>query len=215
MEQVSPTRTELLTRKAQIRLAEQGVQLLRGKREALVREFIGGIRSFSAERNTLRRSLASAFQSLVRALTIDGPEAVASVGLAARRAVDVELEERNIWGTRVVNVKSDYHSSPAGGHRYSAIGTSARIEDATERFESALEQIIKVAPLDRKMRKLADEIRKTTRRVNALEQRLLPALQEEVRYIRAALDQREREDIFRLKRLKNKASRSSSAVQGG
>jgi V/A-type H+/Na+-transporting ATPase subunit D len=204
MEQVSSTRTELLTRRGQIRLAQQGVELLRGKREALVREFITGLRRFSAERETLRRSLASAFQSLVRALTIDGPEAVASAGLASRKAVGVEVEERNIWGTRVVDVKSDYHAIPTGGHRYTAIGTSARIEDTTERFESALEQIIKVAPLDRKMRKLADEIRKTTRRVNALEQRLLPALQEEVRFIRASLDQREREDIFRLKRLKKK-----------
>ena len=61
-----------------------------------------------------------------------------------------------------------------------------------------------MAPLERKMLQLADEIRKTTRRVNALEGRLLPALHEQVRYIRGVLDQREREDIFRLKRLKKK-----------
>jgi V/A-type H+-transporting ATPase subunit D len=127
-----------------------------------------------------------------------------TVALAARRAVEVELEEKNIWGLRVSQATSDYHARPAGGHRHSAIGASARIEDATERFEEALESLIKVAPLDRKMRRLAEEIRKTTRRVNALEQRLLPALQSEVDYIRAVLDQREREDIFRLKRLKKK-----------
>ncbi len=54
------------------------------------------------------------------------------------------------------------------------------------------------------MHRLAEEIRKTTRRVNAVEQRLLPELREQVHYIRGVLDQREREDIFRLKRLKKK-----------
>ena len=204
MEQASPTRTELLTRRAQIRLAQQGADLLKGKREALVREFIAELKRFVAEREAMSRTLSAAVQALMRCLALDGREAVASVALAARRAVEVELEEKNIWGLRVSQASSDYHARPAGGHRYSAIGASARIEDATERFEEALESLIKVAPLDRKMRRLAEEIRKTTRRVNALEQRLLPALQSEVDYIRAVLDQREREDIFRLKRLKKK-----------
>jgi V/A-type H+-transporting ATPase subunit D len=204
MEQASPTRTELLTRRAQIRLAQQGADLLKGKREALVREFIAELKRFVAEREAMSRTLSAAVQALMRCLALDGREAVASVALAARRAVEVELEEKNIWGLRVSQASSDYHARPAGGHRHSAIGASARIEDATERFEEALESLIKVAPLDRKMRRLAEEIRKTTRRVNALEQRLLPALQSEVDYIRAVLDQREREDIFRLKRLKKK-----------
>jgi V/A-type H+-transporting ATPase subunit D len=143
----------------------------------------------------------------MRAFAMDGPEALASAGLASRRAVEVELKERNIWGTKVVDVESSYHASPAAGHRYTAIGTSARIEDTTERFEDVLERIITVAPLDRKMARLADEIRKTTRRVNALEQRLLPELEQQVRYIRGVLDQREREDIFRLKRLKKRMNR--------
>jgi V/A-type H+-transporting ATPase subunit D len=204
LEQASPTRTELLTRRAQIRLAQQGADLLKGKREALVREFITELKRFVAEREALSRTLEEAAQSLMRCLALDGREALGSVALAARRAVEVELEERNIWGIRVSEVSSDYHARLAGGHRYTALGASARIEDATERFQEALESLIKVAPLDRKMRRLAEEIRKTTRRVNALEQRLLPTLAAEVGYIRSVLDQREREDIFRLKRLKKK-----------
>jgi V/A-type H+-transporting ATPase subunit D len=204
LEQASPTRTELLTRRAQIRLAQQGADLLKGKREALVREFITELKRFVAEREALSRTLEEAAQSLMRCLALDGREALGSVALAARRAVEVELEERNIWGIRVSEVSSDYHARLAGGHRYTALGASARIEDATERFQEALESLIKVAPLDRKMRRLAEEIRKTTRRVNALEQRLLPTLVAEVGYIRSVLDQREREDIFRLKRLKKK-----------
>ena len=204
MEQASPTRTELLARRAQIRLAQAGADLLKGKREALVREFIAGLRRFASEREALTRSMSAAVQSLLRALALDGREAVASVALASRRAIEVELDQKNIWGIRVTEVASDYHARLAGGHRAATIGASARTEDATECFEQALECIIKVAPLDRKMRRLAEEIRKTSRRVNALEQSLLPALREQASAIRTVLDQREREDIFRLKRLKRK-----------
>ncbi|HUI71594.1 MAG TPA: V-type ATP synthase subunit D [Spirochaetia bacterium] len=207
MEQVNPTRTELLNRRAQIRLATQGAQLLRGKREALVREFLTQLGSFNHARDSMRKSLLRAKRALIRALSLDGPEAVASAGLAAGRGIVVGLEERNIWGVRVVDVTTAWRSRSPAERRYSPLDTSARIDESAERFEEVLEEIIRVAPLDRKMRRLAEEIRKTSRRVNALEQRLLPDLHEQVRFIRATLDQREREDVFRLKRLKNKHAR--------
>ena len=204
MEHVSPTRTELLTRKAQIRLAQQGAELLRGKREALVREFLDELQSYTKARNALHRAVADASQSLMKALAIDGPESVASAALACRRPVAVEMEEDNIWGIKVATAKSDYSVRPCSDRGYTAAGTSARIDEAAEQFEAVVDLIIKVAPVERKIAKLAEEIRKTSRRVNALEQRLLPSLAEQVQFIRNALDQREREDIFRLKRLKQK-----------
>ncbi len=204
MEQLSPTRTELLTRKAQIKLAQQGAELLRGKREALVREFLSEIRSFRSERDEMLRTLSEAAQSLMRSLAVDGPEAVSSTALTARRGLEVEVAEQNIWGTRVAEVSSDYAVRSPQDRGYSVVGTSARVDETVERFEAAVELILKVAPKQQKLARLADEIRKTSRRVNALEQRLLPSLNEQVQYIRSVLDQREREDIFRLKRIKGR-----------
>ncbi len=204
MEQVSPTRTELLTRKAQIQLARQGADLLRNKREALVREFLSELSRFQNARDAMLRALAEATQALLVAYAVDGEHKVRSAGIAARRAVEVEAEERNIWGTKITEIRSDYAPRLPGEHPFLAAGEagSVRIEEAAERFDDTLNHIIKVAPIDRKLRRLAEEIRKTSRRVNALEQRLLPGLNEQVRYIRGVLDQREREDVFRLKRLK-------------
>ncbi len=207
MEQVNPTRTELLNRRAQIRLATQGAELLRGKREALVREFLSQLSSFNQARDSMRKSLLHAKRALIRALSLDGPAAVASAGLAADRGISVELEERNIWGVRVVNVTKAWQGRAAEDRGYSAFDASARVDEAAERFQDALAEMIRVAPLDRKMRRLAEEIRATSRRVNALEQRLLPELNEQVAFIRGTLDQREREDVFRLKRLKKKHAR--------
>jgi V/A-type H+/Na+-transporting ATPase subunit D len=81
---------------------------------------------------------------------------------------------------------------------------SARIDETVAWFEKTVLTLIRVAPKFHKLGRLAEEIGKTSRRVNALEQRLLPALAEQVAYIRGILDQREREDIFRLKRIKKK-----------
>jgi V/A-type H+/Na+-transporting ATPase subunit D len=204
VEQISPTRTELLTRRAQIRLARQGADLLKGKREALVREFLTELERFMNARDALLSALAESKQALMRALAVDGPEAVASAALAGRTPVELEAVERNIWGTRVVEIKSDYQPRTPSERGFSTAGASLRIQETAERFEGTLELILRVAPLDRKLARLADEIRKTSRRVNALEQRLLPTLTEQVLYIRGVLDQREREDVFRLKHLKKK-----------
>ena len=202
MEQISPTRSELLSRRAQIGLARQGADLLRGKREALVREFLSELQRFVDTREALAKELAQAKQSLMRALAVDGPEAVASAGLASRRTIELQTTQRSIWGTKIVEVATEYVPRTSAERGFSAAGSSARIDETAERFEAALELVLRAAPLDRKLARLAEEIRRTSRRVNALEQRMLPALEEQVRYIRGVLDQREREDVLRLKHLK-------------
>jgi V/A-type H+/Na+-transporting ATPase subunit D len=202
VEQISPTRSELLSRRAQIRLARQGADLLRGKREALVREFLSELQKFVDTREALAKELAAARQSLMRALAVDGPEALASAGLASRRTIELQTTLRSIWGTKIVEMTTDYVPRTSAERGFSAAGASARIDEAAERFEATLELLLRAAPLDRKLARLAEEIRKTSRRVNALEQRMLPSLEEQVHYIRGVLDQREREDVLRLKHLK-------------
>ncbi len=208
MEQISPTRTELLTRRAQIRLAEQGAEMLRSKREVLIREFLKELKNFSSERDKMRSAVVKAVQSLLTAIAIDGTETLSSVASATRQAVTVELKKQNIWGASVIGVKSDYSVRASESRGYTPYTVSARIDETAERFEQVIEHAIHVAPAEHKLAVLAEHIRKTSRRVNALEQRLLPGLREQICFIRNTLDQREREDTFRLKRLKRKKTRA-------
>jgi V/A-type H+-transporting ATPase subunit D len=210
MEQVSPTRTELLTRRAQVRLAEQGAEMLRSKREVLIKEFLKELKNFSSERDKMRSAVIKAVQSLLNAIAIDGTETLSSVSSATRQPVTVELKKQNIWGASVIDVVSDYSVRASESRGYTPYTVSARIDETAERFEQVIERVIHVAPVEHKMNVLAEHIRKTSRRVNALEQRLLPGLREQIRFIRDMLDQREREDTFRLKRLKNKKNRGKN-----
>jgi len=210
MEQVSPTRTELLTRRAQIRLAEQGAEMLKSKREVLIREFLKELKNFSSERDKMRSAVFKATQSLLTAIAVDGTETISSVSSATHRPVTVDMKKRNIWGASVVDVTSDYSVRASESRGYTSYTVSARIDETATAFEQVIEHAIQVAPVEHKLDVLAEHIRKTSRRVNALEQRLLPSLREQISFIRDTLDQREREDIFRLKRLKRKKSRNKN-----
>jgi len=210
MEQVSPTRTELLTRRAQVRLAEQGAEMLRTKREVLIREFLKDLKNFSSERDKMRSAVMKAVQSLLTAVAVDGTETISSVSSATRRPVTVELKKRNIWGASVIDIESDYSVRPSESRGYTPYTVSARIDETASAFEQVIEHAIHVAPVEHKLNVLAEHIRKTSRRVNALEQRLLPSLREQISFIRDTLDQREREDTFRLKRLKRKKTQAGT-----
>jgi len=76
--------------------------------------------------------------------------------------------------------------------------------ESADHFEEVVAAILDVASTEITLRKIGEEIKKTTRRVNALEQVVIPRIRGEIRYIRDVLEQRAREDVFRLKRIKKK-----------
>ena len=93
---------------------------------------------------------------------------------------------------------------------YGVIGTSTYIDEATGAFENLVETIVQAAEIETTMKKLLDEIEKTKRRVNALEFKVIPELQEAEAFIELRLEEMERENIFRLKRIKEKAAAKAS-----
>jgi len=211
MEQrVSPTRMELLRRKTQIALAEQGEELLREKRNALAKEFmtIVGIVVEASER--LERVATEASQALAMAEAIDGVEATRSASFVATRGIDIQVTSESIMGVRVPRIEGQDLSRSVLERGYSLSGTSSRIDLVAERFEEEVELIIELAAREMRLRRLAEEIQETTRRVNALENILIPRLETQLKYIQMVLDEREREDIFRLKHIKRVLTRKKA-----
>jgi V/A-type H+-transporting ATPase subunit D len=127
-----------------------------------------------------------------------------AAALADRREVLVDIEVRNVWGTKIpeVAVKEVGRTLLERGHNPAT--TSARTVESAANFEEVLRAIIETAATEIKLKKIGQEIKKTTRRVNALEQVVIPRLHGEIRFITAVLEQRAREDVFRLKRIKQK-----------
>ncbi len=211
MEEVRPTRAELLERREQIKLAQQGMDLLKQKRDALLIEFMGVMDETLRLSESLQKSVSEAQYSLAVAKAVDGTVALRSAGMATKGEIVVDMTGTKIMGVSVPVVtkgESPVRSSFTRG--YSVTGVSSRVDESADKFERILDVIIEYADIETRLKRLGEEIQKTNRRVNALEQVTVPQLTEQVAYIRQTLDERAREDLFRLKKVKKKIERKKA-----
>ncbi|MDQ7859221.1 MAG: V-type ATP synthase subunit D [Armatimonadota bacterium] len=203
-EVISPTRMNLLQRRNQLRVAQQGVDLLKRKRDALVADFFKIVRQSLAARDQLAAACRDAYVLLAVAKAVEGREALEAAAIPARRDLLIDIEVRNVWGTKIPEVAVVPVRRQALERGQNPVATSARTIESAANFEEVVAAILAVAATEIKLRKIGEEIKKTTRRVNALEQVVIPRLRGETRYISSVLEQRAREDVFRLKRIKKK-----------
>ena len=160
---------------------------------------------------SLQKRVSEAQYSLAIAKSVDGTVSVRSAALATKGAITVDMTGTKIMGVSIPVVtkgESPVRSSFTRG--YSITGVSSRIDETADKFERILDVIIEYADIETRLKRLGEEIQKTNRRVNALEQITVPALKEQVTYIRMTLDERAREDLFRLKKVKKKIERKKS-----
>jgi len=213
MEQVKPTRMELMKKKAQIKLAEQGRDLLREKMDALIQEFFKILTTVSNSREELEQVSRAADLALMIAQSVDDPVALKSASFATRKSITVDISGKNIMGVPVPVIEKKRVSKSMLERGYGIISTSSRIDETAERFEAELDLLIDLAETETAMRRLGAEIQRNRRRVNALEQILIPELKNQAKYIKNAIEEREREDLFRLKKVKTIIERKKKAAK--
>jgi V/A-type H+-transporting ATPase subunit D len=213
MEQVKPTRMELMKKKAQIKLAEQGRDLLREKMDALIQEFFKILTSVSNSREELEQVSRSADLALLIAQAVDDPVTLKSASFATRKSITVDIRGKNIMGVPVPVIEKKRVSKSMLERGYGIIAMSGRIDETAERFEAELDLLIELAETETAMRRLGAEIQMNRRRVNALEQILIPELKNQAKYIKNAIEEREREDLFRLKKVKTIIERKKKAAK--
>ena len=205
MNPTSPTRMNLLSRRGQYALAARGVNLLQKKRDALVREFFTLVHETLEARRQLNAAGREAHMALILAKSFDSPKAVEDLSLSMPGLSNVRVEVENIWGTRVPDLSAVWPQ----GAVVSPLFVGGQTLAAQAAFRRLGRALLLVANTESRMRRIGEEIKKTARRVNALELAVLPALRSQIRYIRQVLDQQEQEDIFRLKRVKRKIEAQS------
>jgi len=212
MEEVRPTRAELLERRAQIALAQQGMDLLKQKRDALLIEFMSVMDETLRLSESLQKSVSEAQYSLAVAKAVDGTVTLRSAGLATQGEVTIDMSGAKIMGVPVpVVTKGESPIRSPFTRGYAVTGVSSRVDETADKFERILDVIIEYADIETRLKRLGEEINKTNRRVNALEQVTVPGLREQVSYISQTLDERAREDLFRLKKVKKKIESKKAA----
>jgi V/A-type H+-transporting ATPase subunit D len=203
---IPPTRSNLLRMKQELEFAREGYQILDRKREVLITELMHVAHDGEVLQKQIWELLADAYNILELAMLTMGQEHVEWAALAVNKTIDVQLKLRGVMGVSIPMVKAQ--SGPPE-IPYSPGDTTAKLDEAGVAFNKVLSLIPELAELETSIWRLAVELRKTQRRVNALQNIFIPNYKETVLFIQSELEEREREETFRLKRLKTKTTLST------
>jgi V/A-type H+-transporting ATPase subunit D len=208
MEHVNPTRMNLLALRSQIRRASQGVDLLNRKKDALLREFFNLVAEVYDLRVRLEKDLQEEATAAIIAEGRLGTHAFASAAATAAADLRIRIRPRNLWGVRVLEVEHNYRARDLFSRPYSPRASELSIDEVAEGFERIVQDILNLVPHELRLRKIGEDIKRTNRKINALEQQIIPRMEAQARNIYQVLEERARDDIVRLKRLKKKKGRS-------
>ncbi|MAI05082.1 MAG: V-type ATP synthase subunit D [Euryarchaeota archaeon] len=201
---ITPTRSELINLKRRIKQTKNGYKLLKMKRDGLFHEFRNLLSDMIKAKRELTESYVLAKSRIDLANSIEGGLKVRSAAIANSASPEVEVERRNIMGVVVPSVSGTNLKQAFGERSIGFTGSSPYIDEAADSFGNLIERMVKAAEMEATLKRLLAEIEATKRRVNALEFKVIPELEEARVFIQLRLEEMEREETFRLKRFKNK-----------
>ncbi|MFT4250379.1 MAG: V-type ATP synthase subunit D [Candidatus Woesearchaeota archaeon] len=192
-------RMELLAVKKKKKLATTGHQLLTKKRDALIQHFFSYVKEYKRLASDVTQQLQEAYTQLHVAQAVSGVNRVKSLAYSTQESFLTTYTEKNLMGVRINALELQ---TQAVKHNASLIGISEYVMQAQKQFQTVVPLLVKLAEIEQTIYALAEEIRKTKRRVNALEHIYIPELESTQKTIAQELAEREREEFTRLKHIK-------------
>ncbi|NYT05020.1 MAG: V-type ATP synthase subunit D [Methanomicrobiales archaeon] len=199
---IRPTRIELLKLKKKEVLARKGHDLLEEKRDAMIREFLRLMETYRQDRRRFSEDSRAAFALLAQARTIAGWSGVESAICAVPDRGEIGMDLRHIMGVAVPALRDAGDTPRTKGRGYGYVGIPVAVDEAADAFERVLATALRLAAQEGTLYRIAREIHRTKRRVNALETIMIPRLCATQKHIEAHLEELAREDLFRRKRTK-------------
>ena len=191
---INPTRMELTRLKGRLKTAQRGHKLLKDKRDELMKQFMDVVRENRALRKRVEEGLMRAHGAFTVAAALMSPEMLEQSLLYPKQSVDLDMTFENIMSVDVPRYQ--FHTSsqePGEIYPYGFAQTSGELDDAVDAMAQVFQDMLK----------LAEEIEKTRRRVNALEYVKIPEMQQNIKYITMKLDENERANTIRLMKVKD------------
>jgi len=185
-----------------VKLADKGHRLLKEKRDALISEFMVVIKEYKDARKRVEETLKVAFYNLLMAEVLLGSRDLEQISGITLRDINLDFMIKNIMGVSVPIMRVDNLIRRVHERGYGFLSTNAKLDDAAKNFEESILSIVKLAEVEESVRRIAEEVEKTKRRVNALEYIVIPRLKATIKHIEMRMEEIERESFLRLKKIK-------------
>ena len=196
---------ELSNLKSRLVLSTRGHKLLKDKQDELMRQFINLIRENNILRDGVEKELTASMRSFVVAKSLLNEAFIEELFAVPATAVELDIQENNIMSVVVpqMNFSMVDQDDKSTDLQYGYVNSNGELDDAIKKIEDILPKLLKLTEIEKTCQLLADEIEKTRRRVNALEYKMIPQLQETIRYIQMKLEENERSSIVRMMKVKD------------
>jgi len=199
---IKPTRSELIQLKRKIKLSERGYTILKMKRDGLILEFFNVLEKAKTTREDLQEKYRKAARMSDLANTVEGSINLKAAAFSVKETPSIVLKPKNIMGVVVPQIEASKVRKGLFERGYGLLATSSVMDETATAYEELVDSIVRAAEIETTMKRLLDEIESTKRRVNALEFKVIPELTAARDFIKMRLDEMEREELFRLKKIK-------------
>lgn len=213
---IQTTRNNLLLLRDRQRVVTNCAGILKGRRQALIKKFLEVGRPLLASREEIRGRYGRGIEELQTSLGLEGEEYIAALALVGQRHLGLKVVDLNILGLHyrdLREVESALRPPTERGYDYAAV--TPHLDEALQLFETLIDEMLALARYEGMFRRLGEELLRITRRIRVLEERILPGLQRDIRFIGHYLAERDRETYYRMKMFKRLKSGAPAAPEKG
>ncbi|WP_040212612.1 V-type ATP synthase subunit D [Clostridium polynesiense] len=204
MENTAPTKSNLMSAQSSLEFSQKGFELLDKKRNVLIREMMSYMSRVKELQSMINETFEEAYKALRYANVSVGINNVEDIALAIPESKDYEVIYRSVMGVEVPEVK--YKKMPIKP-AYGMYRSNSSVDEAFQKFNDVKYLIYELAEVENSVYKLAIEVKKTQKRANALQNIQIPKYKDMVKFISDVLDEKDREEFFRLKVVKKKSKK--------
>lgn len=208
MQKVNPTRMNLINLKRRVAMARKGYGILKRKREVLVMEFLKMLKMSKNDISYLNAIMEKAYKGVAIASAYIGNFELEEVAMHMDEAEPIKITIKNIMGVRVPEISRANRQAVVN---YNIISTNIAADDISSDFSNAMNVMIDVAQREQGLKRIVIEIDKTKRRVNALQNVVIPGIMSQSKYIAMHLEEMDRDTFSALKHVKKRLAKQQGS----
>ena len=213
---VNPTRMEMKRIQTRYQTARKGHKLLKDKRDELMKRFLDVVREDKLLRERVEAALADVYRSFTVASAVSSPKMLEEALICPKKEGQLAVDYQNIMSVTVpvfqLRVLSEGGSD---SYNYGLAFTSGELDSSLRELNGIMEDLMRMAELEKTAQLLAEEIERTRRRVNALEYILMPQYLATIKSIKMKLDENERGNTTRLMKVKDMMVKAQITLKRG